>query len=176
MHLNQRPLALVGIMGAGKTTVAQRLGERLATSIADLDAWVEADTGSSVAELFAHEGEAAFRRREQAALARALGAGVGIVACGGGIVLSEPARALLKEKCRTVWLEVSSDEAGRRLAGVAANRPLLAGGPIAAQLSDLLATRAPLYASVADVRVATDGLDADQVADRVLAVTREDQA
>jgi shikimate kinase len=169
MHLIDRPLALVGIMGAGKTSVAQRLGERLATSVADLDAWVEADTGSSVADLFAHEGEAAFRRREEAALARALAAGVEIVACGGGIVVSESARALLKGRCRTVWLEVSPEEAGRRLAGVAADRPLLAEGSIEQRLKDLLESRAALYDAVADVRVATDGLDADQVADRVIA-------
>lgn len=176
MHLNQRPLALVGIMGAGKTTVAQRLGERLGTSVADLDAWVEADAGCTVADLFAREGEAAFRRREHAVLHRALGAGVGIVACGGGIVISEPTRALLKERCRIVWLEVSSREAARRLAQVSSTRPLLVDGPIEARLEELLGSRTALYASTADVRVPTDGLDADQVADRVLAALPEDQA
>jgi len=62
-----RPLALIGLMGAGKTSVAQCLGERLAVPVADLDAWVEAEAGLTIAELFDAEGEPSFRRRERRA-------------------------------------------------------------------------------------------------------------
>jgi shikimate kinase len=168
LHL-ERPLALIGLTGAGKTSVAQCLGERLGTAVADLDALVEADSGLSVRELFEREGEPSFRRRERAALARALAAGAGVLACGGGLVESAEARDLLKTRCRTVWLEVSPAEAARRLGAHAAERPLLSGRPLEKRLTELLAARAPHYRQVADFRVATDGQDPDQVAEAVLA-------
>src|SRR5262245_53605412 len=115
MLAHERPLALIGLMGAGKTSVAQTLGERLAVPVADLDAWVEAEAGVSVAEVFEGDGEPAFRARERRALDQALAAGVRVLACGGGVVLDPTARARLRESCRTVWLEVSADEAARRL-------------------------------------------------------------
>src|SRR5438105_44347 len=95
-----RPIALIGLMGAGKSAVAGRLGERLATAVADLDAMIEAETGCGVAELFARDGEPAFRRREAALFARVLAAGAGVIACGGGIVLDADTRATLRTCCR----------------------------------------------------------------------------
>ena len=123
-------------MGAGKTSVAQTLGERLAVPVADLDAWVESEAGVSVEELFARDGEPAFRVRERRALDQALAGGARVLACGGGVVLDTAARTRLREDCHTVWLEVSADEALRRLgvAGVA-RRPLLAGGAARERLS-----------------------------------------
>ena len=88
-----RPIALIGLMGAGKTTVARVLGERLGASVADLDAMIEAEEGRPIAELFAHEGEAWFRRREGELLDRVLRDGVRVVACGGGIVTDPEAEA-----------------------------------------------------------------------------------
>ena len=168
-----RPIALIGIMGAGKSAVARVLGERLGVSVADLDGMIEAVEGCSVAELFERAGEAWFRRREGELLADALRSGVQVVACGGGVVLDAERRALLRERCRVVWLEVPAEEAARRVSAAAADparsRPLLAGGPIAERLGQLLAERAPLYAEAAHVRVATAGLTPDEVASRLLA-------
>ena len=167
-----RPIALIGLMGAGKSAVARELGERLGVSVADLDGMIEAVEGCSVAELFERAGEAWFRRRESELLAEALRSGVRVVACGGGVVLDEGHRRLLRESCRVVWLEVSPTEAARRVgsgARAAAKRPLLAGAPPAERLAQLLAERAALYAEAAHVRVPTDGRTPPEVAEAVLA-------
>src|SRR5262245_11797151 len=164
----ERPIALVGLMGAGKSAVARILGERLGVAVADLDAYIEAAEGCSIAELFEREGEAYFRRREGEVLRQALDAGARVIACGGGVVLDPAHRRLLGERCRVAWLEVSPVEALRRV-GTTAGRPLLAAAEPGARLAALLAERTPLYAEVADDRIATDGLDPDRVADRVLA-------
>lgn len=168
-----RPIALIGLMGAGKSAVARVLGERLGVSVADLDGMIEAVEGCSVSELFERAGEAWFRRREGELLADALRSGVRVVACGGGVVLDPGQRRLLRERCRVVWLEVPAEEAARRVSAAAAEpartRPLLAGGPVTERLARLLAERAPLYAEAAHVRVATAGLTPEAVAGQVLA-------
>jgi shikimate kinase len=167
-----RPIALVGIMGAGKSAVARILGERLGTVVADLDAMIEAEEGRSVAELFEREGEAYFRRRESELLARVLEAGARVLACGGGVVLDPARRALLRERCRVAWLEVSPAEAARRVAADPRTRPLLRGRDPAQELASLLAARRPLYEEVAFLRVATDGRTPEQVAAEVLGAAR----
>ena len=91
-----------------------------------------------------------------------------LIACGGGVVLDPAHRALLRERCEVVWLEVSAAEAARRVAGGAV-RPLLAGAEPEARLAALLAERAPLYAAVADRRLDTGALSAEAVADAILA-------
>src|SRR5262245_43004838 len=172
-HDGRRPIALIGLMGAGKSSVARVLGERLGVGVADLDGMIEAVEGFSVAELFERAGEAWFRRRESGLLAEALRSGVQIVACGGGVVLDPERRRLLRERCRVVWLEASPETAAARLEATGGDRPsvrpLLAGRPPRERLEALLAERAPLYAEAAHVRVATDGLSPEQVADAVLA-------
>ncbi len=163
-----RPLALVGLMGAGKTAVARVLGERLGAVVADLDAFLEAAEGHPVGRLFEREGEPWFRRREGEVLRQALDAGARVVACGGGVVLDPAHRALLRERCEVVWLEVTPGTAARRV-GSGAGRPLLTGGPPLERLAALLAERAPLYAEVAHRRVSTEGRTPEQVAEAILA-------
>lgn len=165
-----RPIALIGLMGAGKSAVARILGERLGAVVADLDAMIEAEEGASVPELFERAGEAYFRRREGERLRQALAAGARVIACGGGVVLDPAHRALLRERCHAVWLEVSPAEAARRVAREGGRRPLLEGAQAEARLEVLLAERASLYAEAAEARVATDGLTALEVAERVLAL------
>ena len=173
---DSRPIALVGLMGAGKSTVARALGERLGGAVADLDAMVEAERGCSVAELFQREGEPAFRRLEGRILEQALAAGAGIISCGGGIVLDPEHRRLLVTRCRVVWLEVSPATAVLRLANTGGSRPLLAAGAAGEtvapllRLEALLAVRRPLYEQVALARVSVEGRTADEVADEVLRV------
>jgi shikimate kinase len=170
--VDRRPIALIGLMGAGKTAVARLLGERLGASMADLDAMVEAAEGCTVAEIFARSGEAHFRRREAELLGDVLRTGVRVIACGGGIVLDPAVRGALRAQCRVVWLEVSPREAARRLSATGAPgaiRPLLAGGIPQQRLAELLAVREPLYAEVAHLRVNTDGRSPAEVADLVLA-------
>jgi shikimate kinase len=168
-----RPIALIGLMGAGKSAVARVLGERLGVSVADLDGMIEAVEGCSVAELFERAGEAWFRRREGELLADALASGVRVVACGGGVVLDPERRRMLRERCRVVWLEVPVEVAAERVSAAGAvparTRPLLSGGPVAERLRRLLTERAPLYAEAAQVRVDTAGRTPEQVATQVLA-------
>jgi shikimate kinase len=165
----ERPIALIGIMGAGKSEVAARLGERLGCSVADLDAMIEAECGCTIAALFDRDGEAAFRQREREQLLRVLRAHVRVVACGGGIILDAAARARLREQCEVVWLEVSAREAAKRIGDEAALRPLLRGAPAESRLRDLLAAREAHYSETASIRVATDGRTPDEIAIEILA-------
>jgi shikimate kinase len=162
-----RTIVLIGLSGAGKSTVARLLSERLGARALDLDAAIEGDAQASVAQIFAREGEAGFRRREVERLSSVLRDAPAVLACGGGVILEPEARALLSAGCRVVWLEVSPVEAARRLGDGLAVRPLLAGGP--PQLEVMLAERRGLYGQIAEVRVATDGRTPEQVADEVIA-------
>ncbi len=163
-----RPLALIGLSGAGKSAVARALGERLGGRVRDLDAEIAARHGAPVTTLFAREGEAWFRVQERETLAAAL-ADAAVIACGGGIVEDDGARALLAARCRVVWLQVAPAEALRRLAPELDSRPLLAGEAPEQRLEAMLARRGPAYAALAHVRVATDGRTPDAVATTVLA-------
>src|SRR4029077_4663218 len=157
-------IALIGLMGAGKSSVARVLGERLGVGVADLDGMIEAVEGCSVAELFERAGEAWFRRRESELLSEAIRSGVKVVACGGGVGLDPDRRKLLRERCRVVWLEASPATAAARLTATPARtRPLLAGAPARERLAQLLEERSALYAEAAHVRVPTDGKSAEQV-------------
>jgi len=162
----ERPIALVGLMGAGKSTVARIVGRRLGGSVADLDAWVEEEAGCTVAEIFRREGEPGFRRREAACLSALLAAPPAVLACGGGAVIDPASRARLQSSCHVVWLEVSPEEAARRLNGTT-DRPLL---DQVGDLETLLRSRTPAYAEAATRRVMTDGRTPDEVAEEVLAV------
>lgn len=166
------PIALIGIMGSGKSAVAREIGERLGTSVADLDALIESEEGRPIARLFEREGEPWFRRRESVALDQALGAGARVIACGGGIVLTAEHRRTLRERCWTVWLEASPAEAAARLAGGTEARPLLAGAEPAARLAELLEARAPLYAETAALRVDTTGRTPGAIADAIITAWR----
>ena len=169
-----RPIALVGLMGAGKSTVARALSERLGGLVADLDAMLEAEWGGPVADFFEREGEPAFRRLEGRLLDQALAAGAGVIACGGGIVLDPACRATLAARCRVAWLEIGPAAAALRLAGVEGTRPLLGGGAagethsVRERLEKVLAERRPLYEQVAQARVPVEGRAVDEVAGEVL--------
>lgn len=174
---NLRPIALVGLMGAGKSAVARCLGERLGASVADLDAMIEAQEGLPVAALFERSGEAWFRRRESELLAQLIGAGVQVLATGGGVVLDAGRRDKLRGSCFVVWLEVTPETALARLGGPegepARHRPLLAGDDPLARLRQLLAEREALYGEVAHARVSTEGREVEEVATEVLRARAE---
>jgi shikimate kinase len=164
------PIVLIGLMGAGKSAVAAILSQRLKLPLADLDAMIEARAGCPVAEIFGREGEAAFRRREHEALVEALAkpGATGVLASGGGVVLLPENRALLRERCQVVWLEVSPRESARRVGGGAASRPMLGAGPIEGRLEALLRERAPLYETMADLRIPTEGRMPAEVAEAIV--------
>lgn len=160
-------LVLVGLMGAGKTTVGRRCARRLERPFVDTDDLVCAAAGMPVAEIFAGPGEPHFRDLERRAVADAAASPVPLViACGGGAVLDPENRRVLAARGVVVWLRAPVEVLAARVAS-GDGRPLLAGDPVAA-LARLDAARAAAYDAVADRSVDTAGLDVDAVADAVL--------
>ena len=168
MHDDTRPIALIGLMGAGKSAVARALATRLGGPSVDLDQRIEDDAGDTVARVFDREGEAGFRVREKAALDAALESQPAVIACGGGIVLDPANRSTLRERCRTVWIEVPPAVAARRVAANPEERPLLDGGRIENRLEALLRERAALYEAVASIRVDGALASPERVAETIL--------
>jgi len=163
-------LLLVGMMGAGKSTVGRLLADRLGWRYLDSDAQVAQTTGRTVPEIFAEDGEAAFRAEETKALIEAVsGADPTVVSVAGGAVLSEENRALLVRSGTVVWLRARPETLAKRV-GDGAGRPLLGDDPGAA-LAALYEVRRPLYESVASVTVDVDDLPPEVVVERVLAAT-----
>ena len=164
-------LVLVGPPASGKTTVGTAVADALGVGFRDTDRDVEAETGSTVSDLFVDEGEAFFRGLEKRAVARALDEHDGVLALGGGAVLDEATRALLVGHGRSggtiVWLDVDLPTAAKRV-GLSRDRPLLAVNPRAV-LRTLLEARAPLYAEVATATVTTAGREPGDVVAEVLA-------
>jgi shikimate kinase len=160
-------LLLVGMMGAGKTTVGRLLANRLGWGYLDSDAQVTRTTGRSVPEIFSEDGEIAFRAEETRALTTAVsGADPMVVSVAGGAVLSEANRALLARSGIVVWLRARPETLSQRV-GDGAGRPLLGDDPGGA-LAALYEVRRPLYDSVAAVTVDVDDLSPEAVVDRVL--------
>lgn len=172
MTAPSRPLVvLVGPPSSGKTTVGTALAGRLGIPFRDTDTDVEAGAGRSVADLFIDLGEPHFRALEERAVAVALGEHDGILALGGGAVLSATTRERLTAYTRAggtvVWLDVDLASAAERV-GLGRTRPVLGLNP-RATLRALLAARAPLYAEVATVTVPTGGREPAEVVDEVAA-------
>jgi shikimate kinase len=164
-------LVLVGPPASGKTTVGRAVAGRLGVPFRDTDADVETVAGATVADLFVSSGEPHFRHLEEQAVARALDEHGGVLALGGGAVLSAASRALLVGYGRAggtvVHLDVDLPSAAKR-AGLSRDRPLLAVNP-RAMLRTLLEQRAPLYAEVATAVVPTGGRPPQDVVADVLA-------
>jgi shikimate kinase len=177
--VTERHLVLIGMMGAGKTTVGRRCATRLERAFIDTDDLIEATTGMRVAEIFETQGESVFRDLERVAVADACASPEPLViACGGGAVLDADSRRRLRETGVVVWLRAAPEVlSGRVSREGSAVRPLLAGAgstPAAATLERLAGLRADTYEAAAHAVVDTDGRTQDQVADAVVeAFTRE---
>lgn len=155
--MNTAPnLVLVGPMGAGKTSIGKRLAERFGLQFVDADREVEAHTGASVSTIFDCEGEAGFRERERAALTALLNGTDTLIATGGGAVLDDGNRALMRTRGFVVHLHVGVEEQLRRLARDR-TRPLLQRDDREDALRALAGIREPLYTDVADLRFDTHG-------------------
>ena len=165
-------LVLVGPMGAGKSSIGKRLAHALALEFVDADRVLEARTGASVADIFACEGEAGFRRRESALLAELLSGHDQLIATGGGVVLAPANRVLLAREAWVVHLDVGVDEQLRRLSRDR-TRPLLQRPDREAVLTAMAAERAPFYVEVADLRLSTDGCTPEQACRVLLPRIRE---
>ena len=163
-------VVLVGAMGAGKSTVGRLVAEQLGASFLDTDEVVERETGKAVAEIFIDDGEARFRELESRAVADALQSHDGVLALGGGAVLDHATRDLL-DGHPVVFLRVGLSDAAKRV-GLGVSRPLLLGN-VRGRIKQLLDERTPIYEAVAGHVVDTDGLTAEEVAERVRAVVED---
>ncbi|TLF97837.1 shikimate kinase [Nocardia cyriacigeorgica] len=159
-------VVLVGPPGAGKSTIGRKLARELGVQLYDTDAGIEQETGRSIADIFATDGEAEFRKIEEQVVRRAILDEPGVVSLGGGAVLSENTRALLREHT-VVYLEISVAE-GLRRTGTSNARPLLNGADPGAKYRELMRRRRPLYREVATVRVRTDGRSPGRVVKMIL--------
>ena len=163
---NQPHVALVGMMGSGKSTVGFWLAQSEGLRFIDLDAAIEERQGRSIPEIFEAHGEDRFRDMEQAELAECLASVQPlVVSCGGGAVLRDENRALLQDRAWVCWLRATIETLGQRVRA-GEDRPLLGDDP-AVNLAAISAARAGLYAETAHEIVDVDGLEADQVAEQI---------
>ena len=151
--LGARCIVLIGMMGAGKTSIGKRLSTLLHLPFFDADAEIEKAANLSISEIFSHYGEAHFRDGERRVVARLLAGGPAVVATGGGAFMSEETRQRCKESGVTIWLNAEVPVLLERVRKKS-NRPLLAGDDPATTLRRLLAERAPIYAQ-ADIVIAS---------------------
>ncbi|TXI51382.1 shikimate kinase [Mycolicibacter arupensis] len=145
---------LVGLPGAGKSTIGRRLAKALDVEMLDTDAAIEARTGRTIADIFATEGEPEFRRIEEEVIREALAEHSGVLSLGGGAVTTPGVRDALAGHT-VVFLEITAAEGVRRTSGSNA-RPLLAGPGRAEKFRELMSQRVPLYRRLATIRVNTN--------------------
>ena len=160
--LLSKTIALIGLMGAGKSTVGRKLAETLNAPFRDSDEEIEKAAGLSVQEIFEKHGESEFRRGERRVIERLLHEPPFVLATGGGAYLDPSTRTLLKEKAVTVWLRADLDVLWKRVVRKE-TRPLLKRDNARQVLADLHDARTPIYA-LADVVVdSADGPAVDTV-------------
>jgi len=161
-----RSVALIGMMGAGKSALGRRLAQRLDVPFKDADAEIEAAAGCSISEIFSRYGEPAFRDGERRVIARLLELPPHILATGGGAFIDGETRARIKQSATSVWLkapiEVLLARTKRR-----DTRPLLKSGDARATLERLLTERAPIYAE-ADLTVESENVPHQVTIERVI--------
>jgi XRE family aerobic/anaerobic benzoate catabolism transcriptional regulator len=161
----KRDVALLGLRGAGKSTIGPRLAERLGAGFVELDERIEEAAGMGVAEIFSLHGEAYYRRIERECLERLLdGASAQVVALSGGIVQNEEAFALARRRCATVWLKARPEDHMKRVLAQGDRRPVANRPDAMAELRAILASREPLY-QLADVTVDTSRATVDAAVD-----------
>jgi len=157
---------LIGLMGAGKSSIGRRLSKELDLPLIDLDDVIVEKAGMSIPEIFEQQGEAAFRRMESETLREAVEQPA-IIATGGGIVMAEENRALLKQHPPVVWLQASPEFLAARIDGDS-NRPLIAVGNTLNRLKSLAELRYPLYEACADLVVPREFLKKKEVVQIIL--------
>ena len=161
------PVALLGVRGAGKSTVGAALASRIGVPFVELDQKIEQSAGLSLGELFELHGEAHYRVLEQQALRRVLDGSPLVLATGGSIVSDQDSFAFLRQRARTVWLRARAEDHWDRVIRQGDRRPMAENPRAFAQLRDLLAAREPLYAAAHHV-IDTSGHSLAEVVNRVV--------
>jgi shikimate kinase len=165
-----RTIALVGMMGAGKSVIGRHLAARLGLPFVDSDAEIETAAGMTIAQFFDRYGESEFRQGERRVIARLLGGGLCVLATGGGAFMDTDTRTLIRAKAISVWLKadvnVLLERALRR-----DDRPLLRNEP-RARMEELMAQRERTYAE-ADITVESDQRPVDDTIERVVTALKD---
>lgn len=164
--IGDRPIVLIGMMGAGKTTVGRRLAARLGRHFVDSDEEVEKAAGMSIEDIFAAHGEADFRAGEVKVIARLLKESGIVLGTGGGAFMNAETRALIKQSAVSVWIKADFDLLFQRVSR-RSNRPLLKTANPRETLQKLIDARYPTYAE-ADITIVSRDVPQDQVASEVI--------
>jgi shikimate kinase len=162
----EKPIVLVGLMGAGKSTVGRRLARRLGLAFVDADEEIERAADRTVTEIFDRYGEDAFRDGERRVIARLIEGPAKVIATGGGAFMDEETRALILQRCTAIWLDADTETLLKRVAR-RSHRPLLRSGEPKAVIEALAERRNPVYAE-AHLRVTTEPVPHEAVVDRIL--------
>lgn len=165
-------ILLVGPMGAGKTSHGKWLARQLGLRFVDLDALIEQNTGASITDIFDKEGEAGFRRRESQTLASVLADDKQVLSTGGGAVLSESNRLLMRDRGLVIHLHITPEQQLQRLANDR-KRPLLQGSNRAERLQQLSDVRTPIYRACAHATLDLTRLSMSRVRPLLLKTVRE---
>ena len=164
--LGTRSIVLVGMMGAGKSTIGRRLAARLRLPFLDADTEIEAAAGMSIPDIFETHGEPYFRDGEARVIARLLDSGPAVIATGGGAFMREETRSRIRDKAVSIWLKADADVIMKRVKR-RADRPLLQTADPAATVSRLLEAREPVYQS-ADLTIWSRDVPHDQIVDECI--------
>ncbi len=161
-------LALIGYRGSGKSTIGRLLAARLGWTFADSDTLIEAEAGRPISSLFREFGELHFRDIEAQVIAQATTQTRLVLSTGGGAVLRDSNRALLRQFGLVVWLTASPEVLVARLRKSPGNRPALTNAGLFDEVSEVLQARTPIYRNLADLTVGTDTRNPAQVVDQIL--------
>jgi len=167
--MDRQNMILIGFMGAGKTSVGEELAGRFGKTLIDTDRMIEERAGMSISDIFAVQGEEAFRRLETEVLEQLISEASGeMISVGGGLPLREENRKLLKKLGTVIYLRVRPETVLARLKGDT-TRPLLQGDDVEEKVNNLLSKRGPIYELAADRIISVDGRSVEQIADAIMA-------
>ena len=166
-RLGQRNVVLVGMMGAGKSSIGKRLAERLGLSFIDADTEIEAAAGKSIPEIFAEHGESYFREGERRVIARILEGRGRVLAAGGGAFMNSETRARIATRAVSVWIKADIDVLMQRVRK-RSNRPLLRTADPEATMRALIEQRHPVYA-LADITVLSRDIAHEVIVSEIIA-------
>ena len=164
--LGTRSVVLVGMMGAGKSTIGRRLSTRLRLPFLDADIEIEAAAGMSIPDIFETQGEPYFRDGEARVIARLLDSGPAVLATGGGAFMREETRGRIRDKAISIWLKADADTIMRRVRR-RADRPLLRTADPAATVGRLIEEREPVYQH-ADITIWSRDVPHEKIVDECI--------
>ncbi len=168
-RLGARSIVLVGMMGAGKSSIGRRLAARLNIPFVDADTEIETAAQMTIADIFARQGEDYFRSGEARVIARLLDGGPQVLATGGGAVMNADTRAAIKAKGVSIWLTADVDVLMRRINKRRHERPMLQAEDPAARLRELMVEREPVYA-LSDLTVQSREVPHEAIVTEIVAV------